>query len=884
MLWIPYLSISIFAVVTLAMIIVGFRKGWRYSLIFSIFLLILTLALVGLSYLLYNVIIWRLFRDLILQKVSSGIVDVNLLKSFYKSSAILLVTGLEMPITYLLAFLFMRFVWTKIEKFMGPKVKERNNYSKYIVFRRKVNLSRVSGAAILGVFTIFSASALASSLNIITTPLKRNNFMNKFNNTIGGLYTFNLASNSDSSQIVTYFIANVNSTISEGLTEPLLFELKGYGDTNNKFINVSKINDLGKFLNLLKTLSSEKKATEVIISSLHSGENKINPLGLDREILGKDLDSNNDVIGLDRKDETLDFDALEKFLKENPIRISLPEIIRDVIFSEFIDSFIGMDNTKFEEQIKESQLNLSRTNDEIKKREKDSAQAKEDLKSTLKERKILLERLIAISGGSYSPSWEKPTSITIAPSSLADNDADQGSGLFKRYRAERKKAKTDNEKAKDAYDKAEKIYGDYHKGEYKKQKDLWDAINREINGYTSRIKELTRAISDLDNEILNKNNLIVTYTNQKANNEAKIISNKSKITILQNSIEDLKQERTETQRQRDHENTLLKDWESKEQKEEVDWSKTSGKISDYNNEIKALDNDISELKRKIKNASPSEKPGLQNQIDTLEQEKHDKNNLLISEKNKLKQIQANIDKWAQTIMFSKSKLENLNRLIKDKNKEISTKENELNKLTQENQTMTNDNNSLTGSIKNLKTEVETAKNNRLNKKNEKISVESELKNSNEKKSKLEPTWNIVSKKDEDNKQNRDDKKEVWDNKKSIYESKKQLVISTLQEFSEGVIKLQGADSKNGLGTLNRTVTDLKKQIDKLDNIDQNIKFKGPAKEWSFEEDGSIHYEKEKSKFYQAKIKQRQTIYNKVLPIYKQDEERLISLYKNWLYN
>ncbi|MCK5807302.1 MAG: hypothetical protein KAG91_02825, partial [Mycoplasmataceae bacterium] len=180
------IPIIVFVVLLIPPIIFAFFRGWKATLVITLVTFALFGIVVGISFAIYDVAIWSVYRDLFID-VPQGL-DPDAMSNASKPSAIILVVGVSSPIIYGLTMGLYKPFKKLLARHLEPKTTKIDKNSK-TVSRTSNVVSRTSGVLIASVASLFVASTIASAASTVSTKYSKNNGFNKFLSGVGSIYT-----------------------------------------------------------------------------------------------------------------------------------------------------------------------------------------------------------------------------------------------------------------------------------------------------------------------------------------------------------------------------------------------------------------------------------------------------------------------------------------------------------------------------------------------------------------------------------------------------------------------------------------------------------------------------------------------------------------------
>lgn len=407
MIWVPVVSILIFGLTLIPMIVVGMRIGWRSALFLAVLFLLFTILWLVLGLLTYKVLWWDIYKDLFVSKnVDANLhLNLDLFASYYKPTVLIIIATLFSPLS--LGFTWLIYYKFKIplNKYLGHKVEMVSSNQKQILVHKKRLSSKIGGGAILGVSALFTGSMLASTANVFLTPYYKSGTFNKFNDLIAKIYSFGLAGNTNDVQVLQSFLEKIDSEMVNGVGNLIAFHAAS-DDTNslpltNKLFYIR--DNFKKFEDIFQYPAATKALFEVLF---FESLDQINLLALNQEILTAKLDSNNNIIGLNKEAEKIllaDYEAFLTNSNNSLARNNLPLILQNLIYDTLMQSIIAFEDSVFIQEINNLKSKQSNVNDLLKQRQAAKQTAINNANAKSGEIKNLTIRLEKLAGRNANP-------------------------------------------------------------------------------------------------------------------------------------------------------------------------------------------------------------------------------------------------------------------------------------------------------------------------------------------------------------------------------------------------------------------------------------------------------------------------------------------------
>ena len=180
----------VFGILAIPPFVIGFKRGWKAALFSTIVLLALSGTIVLIGYFIYEETLWPIFRDKFVKSHIEFKYDVNTLMDISKPSILVIVLGIMILPSVLIAWL-LYFAFKKLLlKHLKPRIEEVEQ-NKVRIFRKKTMPSRVTGSVLLGASGLLIASTGAAAVATFTVPTDKENFFTRATSLISRGYAFN---------------------------------------------------------------------------------------------------------------------------------------------------------------------------------------------------------------------------------------------------------------------------------------------------------------------------------------------------------------------------------------------------------------------------------------------------------------------------------------------------------------------------------------------------------------------------------------------------------------------------------------------------------------------------------------------------------------------
>ena len=230
--YIPFLSIGIFFAVFIVSVLFAWRNGWRAALFVAITTLILSTIFAMIIFFTVKTFWWSIYKDWFIKKnLPPYHNNSNLLMDLYKPRVVAFFSLFALPIVYGITIGLWFLFRDKINAYLTPKNRKINEHEREVYSYAKSTRSRIIGVSILGTTSLFSASAVASSMGSYFSPYANANFMNRFTDTMSGIYTFGMSRNVEDSSVVDDLMPYMKDDLYDGFNAILTWEASANGES-----------------------------------------------------------------------------------------------------------------------------------------------------------------------------------------------------------------------------------------------------------------------------------------------------------------------------------------------------------------------------------------------------------------------------------------------------------------------------------------------------------------------------------------------------------------------------------------------------------------------------------------------------------------------------